>query len=101
MLGHDGYIPSLCRLCRFSSTLDFTQLSVVNMRILAFFVASILAVVALAQDDYVYTEPKSGIQFLGYNDKKTGFRYGFVLPQQATTDFIVQMVRLYSEARLY
>ena len=38
-----------------------------------------------------YTDSSTGITFQGYTDP-TGFRFGLVMPQSRTTDFVAQII---------
>lgn len=53
--------------------------------------SALLALRAAAQTSSPYTDDKTGIKFNGYQDTKSGFKFGIALPENPTTDFIAQI----------
>lgn len=52
---------------------------------------ALFALQAVAQTSSPYTDAKTGIDFRGFKDAKTGYTFGIALPENPTTDFIAQI----------
>ncbi|KAH6629088.1 choline dehydrogenase [Boeremia exigua] len=52
---------------------------------------ALFALQTVAQVSVPYTDPKTGIDFRGYIDARTGYHLGIALPENPTTDFIAQI----------
>ncbi|KAJ8115372.1 hypothetical protein OPT61_g2965 [Boeremia exigua] len=53
--------------------------------------SALFALQTVAQVSSPYTDPKTGIDFRGFTDAKTGYTFGIALPENPTTDFIAQI----------
>ena len=53
--------------------------------------SALFALQAVAQTSASYTDEKTGIDFRGYFDTTTGYRFGLALPENPTTDYIAQI----------
>jgi cellobiose dehydrogenase (acceptor) len=53
--------------------------------------SALFALQAVAQTSASYTDEKTGIDFRGYYDTTTGYRFGLALPENPTTDYIAQI----------
>ena len=63
------------------------------MKISSILASSLLFLGAYGQSSTAYNDPFTGITFQGYIDE-FGFRCGYVLPKNASTDFVGQIVSL-------
>ena len=81
----------------FFSKLSFTyilfeSLTVAEMARSILLSMALFALRSLAQSGTAYTDPKSGIDFLGFTDPTSGSQFGIALPETSGTDFIGQIV---------